>query len=287
MRAALVQLNASDDWRANLAETERLVRQGAEEADLVLTPEVTNVVSSSRAHQESVLFSEAEDPTLARLREIASETATWIAIGSLALKDATEDDTRFVNRGFLLTPSGEIAARYDKIHMFDVDLERGERYRESDAFRPGLRAPVVTTPLGRIGLSICYDLRFGALYRALAQAGAEILLVPAAFTVPTGRAHWQSLLRARAIETGSFVLAAAQWGSHAASDGRPRQTWGHSLAIGPWGEILGEGGVGIGVTVVECNLEAVAKARQAVPSLRHDRALEIESLDATKGATDG
>ncbi len=271
MRAALVQLCASDDPAANLPETERLVREAAAAgAGLVLTPEVTNIVSTSRARQREVLAPEEEDRTLARLREVAVETGTWLSIGSLALL-SDDPDGRFVNRQFLVSPQGGIAARYDKIHMFDVELGGEERYRESAGYRPGERAVLADMDGVRLGLTTCYDMRFPALYRALAEAGAEVLTVPSAFTVPTGRAHWEVLLRARAIETGCFVLAAAQWGTHAATAGRPRETYGHSLAVDPWGRVLADAGEGVGITLVDLDLSLVGDARGKIPALANAR----------------
>jgi predicted amidohydrolase len=270
VRAALVQLCSGDDPGANLATTERLVREAAAGgAALVLTPECTNIVSASRALQARVLVPEAEDPTLARLAALAGELGLWLVIGSLCLKSG-EPDGRFVNRSFLVGPDGRVRARYDKIHMFDVDVG-GESYRESAAYRPGGRAVVTEAAGFRLGLTVCYDLRFPHLYRDLAKAGAEALTVPSAFTVPTGRAHWHVLLRARAIETGAFVLAPAQSGVHAASEGRARETYGHSLAVAPWGEVLVDAGKGIGVSFVEIDPAAVAEARARVPALAHDR----------------
>ncbi len=266
MKAGLVQLNSSDDPVANLRDTEALLRAAAsQDAALVLTPEVTNCVSTSRAHQRAVLRQEADDLTLARLREVAAELGIWLLIGSLALKTREE---RFANRSFLIAPDGAVRARYDKIHMFDVDLEGGESYRESAGFRPGDRAVLADTPLGRIGLTVCYDLRFPRLYRALAQAGAEILTVPAAFTRPTGAAHWEVLLRARAIECGAYVLAPAQTGGH---DRSGRRSWGHTLAVDPWGAVIADCGEAPGVTLVDLDLEAVTRARARIPSLGHDR----------------
>ncbi|HEU0222109.1 MAG TPA: carbon-nitrogen hydrolase family protein [Paracoccaceae bacterium] len=271
MRAGLVQITASDDPAANLPVTEAFVREAAGMgAEFVLTPETTNIVSSSRSHQAAVLREEADDPTLARLRAVAGELGIWLLIGSLALKSG-EPEGRFANRSFLIGPDGDIRARYDKIHMFDVDLAGGESYRESAGYRPGDRAVLAETQWGRLGLTICYDLRFPHLYRHLAQAGATLLAVPSCFTVPTGRAHWEVLLRARAIETGAFVLAPAQCGEHPAAHGRPRRTWGHSLAIAPWGEVLADGGEAPGVTLVELDPGLVAEARGRVPSLGHDR----------------
>jgi deaminated glutathione amidase len=271
VRAALLQLCSGDDPAANLPVTEALVREAAAGgAGLILTPECTNLISTSRARQAAVVVTEDADPTLARLRAVAADCGVHLLIGSLVL--ATGDpDGRFVNRSLLIGPDGAIAARYDKIHMFDVDLDGGERYRESAAFRPGDRAVLATAGTARLGLSICYDLRFPALYRALAQAGAEVLCVPSAFTVPTGHAHWHALLRARAIETGAFVLAPAQSGEHAASEGTPRRTFGHALAVDPWGAVLADAGDRVGVTLVDLDLGAVARARARIPSLGHDR----------------
>ena len=271
MRAALVQMTATDAPETNLALAgAALDAAAADGAGFVLTPEVTNCVSASRARQVEVLRPEASDPVLAGLRDRAAKRGVWLLIGSLALK--TDDpDGRFANRSFLIAPDGAIAARYDKIHMFDVTLSESERYRESDGFRPGNRAVVADTPFARIGLSICYDLRFPQLYRALAGAGAQILTVPAAFAVATGRAHWEVLLRARAIETGAFVLAPAQCGTHPATTGRARETWGHSLAVAPWGEVLADAGDRPGVALIDLDVDRVAEARGRVPSLRHDR----------------
>ena len=271
MKAALVQLNASDDPSANLPVTAGFIREAAAGgASLVLTPEVTNLVSASRTRQNEVLALEQDDATLAELRDVAVETGVWLSIGSLALKSG-DPDGRFVNRQYLIGPDGGIAARYDKIHMFDVELGGEESYRESKGYRPGEAAVVKDTPLGKIGLTICYDMRFPGLYRALAQAGAEILTVPSAFTVPTGKAHWEVLLRARAIETGCFVLAAAQTGTHAATRGRVRETYGHSLAVAPWGEVIADGGTDPGVTLVDLDIAEVAKARSRIPSLANGR----------------
>lgn len=272
LRAALVQLNSSDDPEHNLTGTERLIRRAAAGgAQLVLTPEVTNIVSANRTVQDRRLALEDDDATLARLREVTAELGLWLSLGSLALKSG-DPDGRFVNRQFLIGPDGGIRARYDKIHMFDVELGGGESYRESKGYRPGEQAVRADTPWGGLGLTICYDMRFPALYRSLAGAGAAILTVPSAFTVPTGRAHWETLLRARAIETGCFVLAAAQWGSHAASRGRARETYGHSLAIDPWGRVLADAGDGVGVTQVALDLDEVTRARGKIPSLANAKA---------------
>ncbi len=271
MRAALIQLCSGDDPGSNLAVTEALLREAAAGgAALALTPECTNIVSSDRARQRAVLVEEADDPTLARLAAVAGECAIWLLIGSLCLKGGGADG-RFVNRSFLIGPAGRIRARYDKIHMFDVTLDAGESYRESAAYRPGERAVLAEAAGLRLGMTVCYDLRFPQLYRDLAQAGAEVLSVPSAFTVPTGRAHWEVLLRARAIETGAYVLAPAQSGRHAAASGPSRQTWGHSLAVAPWGEVLLDAGEAVGVSFVDIDPAEVARARARVPSLGHDR----------------
>jgi hypothetical protein len=271
LHAALVQLNASDDPAANLPETERLIRQAAAGgAALVLTPEVTNIISASRAVQNQRLALEDDDATLTRLRAVTAELGIWLSLGSLALKSG-DPDGRFVNRQFLIGPDGGIRARYDKIHMFDVELGGEEIYRESKGYRPGEQAVTADTPWGKLGLTICYDMRFPALYHSLGVAGTAILTVPSAFTVPTGRAHWEVLLRARAIETGSFVLAAAQWGTHSASQGRVRETYGHSIAIDPWGQVLADAGEGVGVTHATLNLDAVAQSRAKIPSLANAR----------------
>ena len=242
-------------------------------AGFVLTPEVTNCLSSDRAQQRAVLRHEEEDPTLAALREDAARLKLWLLIGSLALK-TDDEDGRFANRSFLIGPDGGIVARYDKINMFDVDVSETEKYRESAGYRPGTRAVIAPTPFGTLGLSICYDVRFPQLYRRLSQAGAQILTVPAAFNDTTGKAHWQSLLRARAIENGAYILAPAQTGTHAAHEGRPRRTWGHSMVVAPWGEVVADGGTDPGITYAEIDLAAVERARRRIPSLMHDRPFE-------------
>lgn len=273
MRAGLVQLNVSDDPVANLAETVALVRAAVVGgAQFVLTPECTNLLSANRAHQNAVLHPQATDPTLAALRTEAQAAQVWLLIGSLGVK-TTDADGRFANRSFLIAPDGSIAAQYDKIHMFDVNVSETEVYRESAAYRPGAQAVLADTPIGKIGMTVCYDVRFAPLYRRLAQAGAQIITVPAAFNHITGQAHWETLLRARAIESGCFVLAPAQTGFHpeAVTGGKGRQTHGHSLAIAPWGEVIADAGKDTGVTFAEIDLAAVTRARARVPSLTHDR----------------
>ncbi|SDI80003.1 carbon-nitrogen hydrolase family protein [Aliiruegeria lutimaris] len=271
MRAGLLQLNVSDDPAANLTETlarvEEAVGAGAE---FVLTPEVTNCLSGSATRQREVLQGQAEDITLAALREAATRHGIWLLIGSLALK--TDDpDGRFANRSFLIDPEGAIVARYDKIHMFDVTVSETETYRESAGYRPGTEAVLAETPFGKLGLTICYDIRFPHLYRRLAQAGAGILTIPAAFSPVTGAAHWELLLRARAIETGAFVLAPAQCGVHPTSRGKQRRTHGHSMVVAPWGEVLADAGEDPTVMLVDIDMAEVTRARSRVPSLTHDR----------------
>lgn len=274
MKAALLQLNSGDHPAQNLPRTLDMVAQAAGQgAGFVLTPEVTNCVSQDRDQQARVLQYQADDITLAGLREAAVRHGIWLSIGSLALK--TDDpDGRFANRSFLIDPAGQIVAQYDKIHMFDVTVSDTESYRESAGYRPGERAVVVDTPFAKIGLSICYDVRFAYLYRALAQAGAEVLLVPSAFSPVTGAGHWEPLLRARAIETGSYVLAAAQTGIHTATAGKTRQTYGHTMAISPWGEVLADLGTEPGIAMVDLDLGSVAQSRKRIAALSHDRPFE-------------
>jgi deaminated glutathione amidase len=271
MRVGLVQLQVCDDPAVNLPVTLAFIRASAAGgAEFILTPECTNALSSNRDHQRRVLHAEADDPTLAALREEASRLGIWLLIGSLGM--LTEDaDGRFANRSFLIGPDGSIQARYDKIHMFDVNVSETEVYRESAGYRPGQQAVLARAPFGRIGMTVCYDLRFPYLYRALAQAGADVLTVPAAFNHITGQAHWEVLLRARAIETGCYVIAPAQTGFHPESHGKGRRTHGHSLVVAPWGEVLADGGTEPGVVFAEIDLAQVTAARGKIPSLTHDR----------------
>ena len=271
MKAALLQMTSGEEPTVNLPVTLGMIRDAASQgAGFVLTPEVTNCLSSSRKHQQDVLQHEADDITLAAIRAEARALGIWISIGSLALK--TDDaDGRFANRSFMISPAGEIVARYDKIHMFDVNVSATETYRESAGYRPGTHAAMAQTPFGTVGLSICYDLRFAGLYRRLAQAGAEILLVPSAFSATTGKAHWETLLRARAIETGAFVLAAAQTGAHGGGSGAWRHTYGHSLAVAPWGEVIADGGTTPGIVMVDLDRTKVSQARKRIAALTHDR----------------
>ncbi|MEX0303742.1 MAG: carbon-nitrogen hydrolase family protein [Leisingera sp.] len=271
MRTALLQMTSTDIPAENLETVKVMMAEAVRGgAGFVLTPEVTNCLSGSRTHQNGVLCHEEDDPTLAALRDEAAKHGVWLLLGSLGIK-THDDDGRFANRQFLISPSGEIKARYDKIHMFDVEVTPEETYRESDGYRPGTQAVVAKTPFANIGMTICYDVRFPHLHRALAKGGAQIITAPAAFSYVTGAAHWHSLLRARAIDTGCFVLAPAQTGKHPASRGPSRKTYGHSLAVAPWGEVLADAGQETGVTFVDLDLEKVAEARKRVPSLTHDR----------------
>jgi len=271
MRVGLVQMTSGADPVANLDAVLAYIEQAVVDgASFILTPEVTNCVSLDRAHQVRTLRLQDDDPTLVVIRKKAAIHEIWILVGSLALASG-DADGRFANRSFLIAPNGEIAAHYDKIHMFDVDVSATETFRESDGYRPGNKAVLVETPFGKVGMTICYDVRFPNLYRTLAKAGAEILTVPAAFSPATGRAHWHALLQARAIETGCFVLAPAQTGDHGA-----RQTYGHSLVIDPWGRILHDAGQDIGVSIVDLNLDDVAQMRQRVPSLDHDQEFTLQ-----------
>ena len=266
MKVAALQLSASDDPVANLEFTLSMVRQAAEAgAQFIATPEVTNCVSSSRRRQNEVLALQEDDQTLAAMCAAAARFEVWISVGSIALK--LLDDDRFTNRSFMIDPSGQIVAQYDKIHMFDVMLSETEQYRESDGYRAGDNAVIADTAFGKIGMTICYDIRFPHLYRGLAKAGASILLIPAAFAQPTGRAHWEVLLRARAIETGCFVIAAAQTGEHQTSQGRPRKSYGHSMIVSPWGEIMADAGEDQGIIYADLDLSLVESTRARVPSI--------------------
>lgn len=264
-KVACVQMTAGREIEPNIAAAAEAIRAArAAGADFILTPENTTMIEPRRALILEKAQPEDEHPAIPAFRALAAETGAWLLVGSLTIRLA---DGRCANRSFLLDGTGRIAARYDKIHMFDVDLPGGERYRESATFQPGGEAVVAETPWGTVGLSICYDLRFPHLYRALAQAGARFLTVPAAFTRPTGQAHWHVLLRARAIETGCFVFAPAQCGEHAEG----RKTYGHSLIVAPWGEILAEAGEEPGLIFADIDPAKVDEARGMVPALYHDR----------------
>ena len=264
--AGLVQMRSGRDPEANVDEACRLVGEAADAgAKLVVTPEMTSLLETRSRDLFAKARTEPDNEALPVFRALASDKGLWLIVGSLPIKVS---DDKIANRSYLIGPDGEVAAHYDKIHMFDVDLEGGESYRESKNYDPGERAVCAETPLARIGLTVCYDLRFPHLYRTLAKAGADILTVPSAFTRKTGAAHWHVLLRARAIETGCYVLAPAQGGVHECG----RETYGHSLAVSPWGEIVAEiDGEEPGVTTFEIDLKAVAEARRSIPSLGHDR----------------
>lgn len=268
LRVGLIQTRTPATHAAALDHVAPLVREAiAGGAKVVLTPECTNVVQKDRSLLLPALKTLDEDPVVLGLREIAAQTGTWIAIGSALVR--REAGEKAANRQVVIDPTGAIVATYDKLHMFDVDLPTGETARESSAYEPGEAAVVVDTPWARLGLTICYDMRFPALHRALALAGATVLTVPAAFTRPTGEAHWEILLRSRAIETGSFVLAAAQGGFH--EDGRG--TWGRSIVVGPWGEIIATlDHDEPGVLLADLDLPAADRARAAIPALKNARA---------------
>jgi predicted amidohydrolase len=256
------------DVEKNVNASAALIRAAASGgAQYVQTPEMTTIMELDRERLFAAAASEAQTPALARFQDLARELAIWLHIGSMPILL----DDMLANRSFLMTPEGEIAARYDKIHMFDVDLGRGESYRESCNYRPGEKAVVAELPWGKLGLTICYDLRFPHLYRTLARAGAQFIAIPSAFTRPTGTAHWHTLLRARAIESQAFVFAAAQGGMHE----NGRETYGHSLVVSPWGEILAEGGVQPAVMFADVDLQLLAEVRRRVPSLQHDRPFDV------------
>jgi len=269
VRVALVAMRSGRRPSDNLAAATKLIQEAKNGgAEYVLTPEMTNIMEIDRERLFAAISAEEQDLTLAGLRELARALRLYVHIGSLAIK-VTHD--KAANRSFVISPEGEIVARYDKIHMFDVNLKDGESYRESRNFRAGDLAVVTELPWGRLGLTICYDLRFPALYRALAEAGASFITVPSAFTRQTGDAHWHVLVRARAVETGSFVFAAAQGGRHE----NGRETYGHSLVVDPWGRILAEGDTEPGVIFADVDRAEVAAARARIPSLEHGRRFEL------------
>ena len=269
LRIGLVQMRTGRNVEKNLLDASTLIREAAAGgAQYVQTPEVTTLMELDRARLFVETRPEEGNPALAHFRSLARELKIWLHIGSMGVLVKPD---KIANRAFLIGPDGVVAARYDKIHMFDVQLPGGESYRESRNFEPGRVAVLADTPWGGLGMTICYDLRFPHLYRTLAKAGARIIAIPAAFTIPTGEAHWHTLLRARAIETECFVLAAAQGGKHE----NGRGTYGHSLVVGPWGDIIAEGGVDPGVVMADLKLSAVDEARARVPSLEHDRPFEL------------
>jgi len=275
--AACLQLNSTAIVAENIATVTALAGQAAARgAQFIATPEVTTMVTRMQADViRNSTFAQDEDPAVAAFAALAAKLRVWLLIGSIPIRVA---DDKVANRCFLFDPKGQIAASYDKIHMFDVDLPNGERYRESKSFVPGQCAVLHDLPWGRLGLSICYDLRFPHLYRSLAKAGADFITIPAAFTKTTGEAHWHILQRARAIETGCYVLAPAQTGTHS---GDGRKTYGHSLIIAPWGEVLADAGEEVGFILAEIDPAQVVKARAQVPSLRHDVAYALDGLHST------
>ncbi|MEE8505216.1 MAG: carbon-nitrogen hydrolase family protein [Kiloniellales bacterium] len=260
-----MQMTSGPEPAGNIAAAGALIRTAkAQGAALVMTPETTNMIAPGRRHMMERARPEADDPAAAAFRALAAELGVWLLVGSLVLRDSEE---KAVNRSLLIGPDGAVAARYDKIHMFDVEIPDGQSYRESKAYAAGDRAVTADLPWGRLGLTVCYDLRFPRLYRSLAKAGARFLAVPSAFTRFTGEAHWHVLLRARAVETGCFVFAPAQCGEHAGG----RQTYGHSLIVAPWGEVLADGGEEPGVVLAEIDPARVDTARAMIPALGHDR----------------
>jgi predicted amidohydrolase len=268
-KAAMIQMRSGLQPGVNVDAAIRQIGEAKSAgADYVLTPEMTNILAANREQLFAAVVEEEADASLATLREVARKLNIYVHVGSLAIRISPD---RAANRSFLIDPKGEILARYDKIHMFDVDLAGGESYRESRNYRPGELAVLADLPWGRLGLTVCYDLRFPALYRALAEAGATMLAIPSAFTKQTGEAHWHVLVRSRAIENGCFVFAAAQGGRHE----NGRDTFGHSLIVDPWGRIIAEGGIEPGIVVAEINPAEVAAARARIPSLQHGRRFEI------------
>lgn len=274
-RAGLVQMCSGRDVERNVLDATTHIRAAARGgAQYVQTPEITTLMETDRARLFVAVWPEEGNPVLAHFRALARELKIHLHIGSMGIAVAAD---RLANRGFLIGPTGAILARYDKIHMFDVQLPGGEVYRESKNYRPGEVAPVVDLPWGPLGVTICYDLRFAYLYRALAKAGARYLAIPSSFTVPTGKAHWHVLMRARAIETGCWVLAAAQAGRHEVG----RETYGHSLVVSPWGEVVAEAdGVTPGVIFADIDPAKVDEARGRVPALEHDRAFSVDRVPA-------
>jgi deaminated glutathione amidase len=268
-RVGLIQMRSARSPAQNRDGAVALIEQAKRDgADYVQTPEMTNIMEVRRDNLFAAIVAEEQDATLAAFRELARRLAIWVHVGSLAVKVSPD---RAANRSFLVDPRGDIKARYDKIHMFDVDLANGESYRESRSYQPGELATAADLPWGRLGITICYDLRFPALYRALAESGSAFLAIPSAFTRQTGEAHWHILNRARAIENGCFVLAAAQGGLHESG----RETYGHSLVIDPWGRIIAEGDAEPGVVMAQIDPAAVAAARARIPSLQHGRRFEV------------
>ena len=272
MRIALAQMCSGIDPDENAGQLRMFIAEArAGGAVMVYTPEMSGLLDRNRSRAASMIQTEQDDGVLAAVRSEAKTQKIWVQLGSLAIKTSSDPEAKWVNRSFLINPAGEIDARYDKIHLFDVDLGPEESQRESSAYAKGQRAVVASLPEATLGLSICYDLRFSALYEALTNAGADILSIPAAFTVPTGKAHWEILLRARAIEAGAFVVAAAQYGRHA--DGR--STYGHSMVVDPWGEIMLDMGEGTGLGFCDLDLGKVREVRSRVPAVANRQPFEL------------
>lgn len=268
-KTACIQNTAGRDVEANIAWVSPHIDEAADNgAEFIALPETVGLIEPVNEQIPPLTFSEADDLGLATFRDKAKKHGVTILVGSQLIR---VDDNRIVNRSFLIDSNGDIKARYDKLHMFDIELANGEWYRESEAISPGDQAVITDLPWGKLGLSVCYDLRFAALYRALAQNGAEIITIPAAFTQTTGKAHWHILVRARAIETGSYVVAPNQCGHHADS----RYSYGHSLIVDPWGEVLADGGAEPGIIYADIDLAKVAQARSRIPALKNDRAFSL------------
>jgi len=277
-KAACIQFTARPEVEPNLATSLRMTRDAAARgAKLVCLPEFFTGLELVGGNLMPAVVKEEDNPVLPAFKELARELGLWISLGSMGV---TRPDGHIANRGYVIDPGGRVSARYDKIHLFDVDLGDGKRFRESDVIAPGSTAVVADTPWGGLGLSVCYDLRFPHLYRELAKSGASMLAVPAAFTRLTGRAHWHVLLRARAIENGAYVIAACQNGVLAGG----AECFGHSLIVDPWGEVLADGGEEEGIIVAELDTEAVANARRRIPALTHDRSFSVEGIEATRKA---
>lgn len=274
-KAGVIQMRTGVDVAPNIWSAVEQIREAhARGAELVLTPENTGSISLKKADIQGEGARQDSHPAVTAFRSLADELRIWLLIGSIGIDVETKDGlSKFANRSFLFAPDGSIAATYDKIHMFDVDVSEADTWRESETFEAGTRAVGANLPWGGLGMTICYDMRFPHLYRTLAKAGADFFAVPAAFTVPTGEAHWHVLLRARAIETGTFVFAPAQGGRHETG----RETYGHSLIIGPWGEIIAEAGTDPEVLIADINVGEVARARARLPSLNHDRDFSLDA----------
>ncbi|MFK7842341.1 MAG: carbon-nitrogen hydrolase family protein [Sphingorhabdus sp.] len=272
MKIALAQMCSGIDPNENARQLRALITEAAAGgASMIFTPEMTGMMDCNRSRAENAIRNESEDPVLFVAQSEARKAGIWVQLGSLAIRDTDSKNQKWVNRSFLIDPEGAIVARYDKIHLFDVDLGPNDSQRESSAYACGHGAVVAPVPGATLGMSICYDLRFSGLYEAMTNAGADLLSIPAAFTVPTGKAHWEILLRARAIEAGVFVVAAAQYGKHA--DGR--STFGHSMVVDPWGKVLLDMGEGIGLDFCNLDLQKVQEVRSRIPVIAHRKTFEL------------